>query len=80
MVRCGCGKAIEKMPNWLGTVKVEFVCSNCPDRQLKNIAVMHQEQVKAAARELAAAAAAQSAEAEAMKLEDEGTEELDDEI
>lgn len=39
MVHCsGCGKAIEKVPDWLSGAKVEFVCNNCPNRQTKNIA------------------------------------------
>lgn len=38
MVNCSCGKAIEKVPDWLKSAQVEFVCNNCPNRQLKNIA------------------------------------------
>lgn len=38
MVNCSCGKAIEKVPDWLQSAQVEFVCNNCPNRQLKNIA------------------------------------------
>lgn len=38
MVNCSCGKPIEKVPDWLRSAKVEFVCNNCPNRQLKNIA------------------------------------------
>ncbi|HLO97455.1 MAG TPA: hypothetical protein VK171_02570 [Fimbriimonas sp.] len=26
------------MPDWLQSVTVDFVCNNCPNRQLKNIA------------------------------------------
>ena len=38
MVNCSCGKPIEKVPDWLKSAQVEFVCNNCPNRQLKNIA------------------------------------------
>lgn len=40
MIKCACGKAIEKLPAWLEGVKVDFVCNNCPNRQAKNIALM----------------------------------------
>jgi hypothetical protein len=38
MVVCKCGKSIEKVPDWLRAVDVEFVCNNCPERKVKNIA------------------------------------------
>ena len=38
MVHCSCGKPIEKIPDWLSTAKVDFVCNNCPNRSHKNIA------------------------------------------
>lgn len=38
MVYCGCGKALDKVPEWLSGVTVEFVCNNCPNRKVKNIA------------------------------------------
>lgn len=38
MVICACGKTLDKVPAWLDGVKVEFVCNNCPNRKLKNIA------------------------------------------
>lgn len=39
MVYCGgCGKPLEKVPSWLAGVPVEFVCNNCPNRKIKNIA------------------------------------------
>jgi len=41
MVRCSCGKAIEKIPDWMQGIKVEFVCNNCPNRQTKNIAFIN---------------------------------------
>ncbi len=40
MVLCACNKPIEKVPDWLKSAKVEFVCNNCPNRQTKNIAFM----------------------------------------
>jgi hypothetical protein len=38
MITCTCGKVIEKVPTWMSSVNVEFVCNNCPNRQTKNIA------------------------------------------
>ena len=38
MIYCKCGKAIEKLPTWLASANVEFICNNCPNRQTKNIA------------------------------------------
>jgi hypothetical protein len=38
MITCTCGKIIEKVPTWMASVNVEFVCNNCPNRQTKNIA------------------------------------------
>jgi hypothetical protein len=38
MVKCACDKPIDKVPDWLQSAKVEFVCNNCPNRQTKNIA------------------------------------------
>jgi hypothetical protein len=44
MVTCsGCGRVIERVPNWLTGVKVEFVCNNCPNRHTKNIAFVNFE-------------------------------------
>ena len=43
MVECSCGKTLEKVPNWLQTVTVEFICNNCPNRQTKNIAFLQLE-------------------------------------
>ena len=41
MVQCSsCGKEIDRIPVWMETIKVEYVCNNCPNRQLKNIAFM----------------------------------------
>lgn len=41
MVHCSCGKAIEKIPDWMRDIKVDFVCNNCPNRQTKNIAFVN---------------------------------------
>ena len=39
MVYCtSCGKPMEKVPDWMAGVKAEFVCNNCPNRKIKNIA------------------------------------------
>lgn len=38
MVQCVCKKPLDKVPNWLQGVNVEFVCNNCPNRKTKNIA------------------------------------------
>lgn len=38
MVVCSCGKEISKVPSWLSGVKVEFICTDCPNRTLKSIA------------------------------------------
>ncbi|MDX2065958.1 MAG: hypothetical protein SFX74_09475 [Fimbriimonadaceae bacterium] len=43
MVTCTCGKTIEKVPDWFQNVSVEFVCNNCPNRSLKNIAIVSME-------------------------------------
>ncbi|MBL8088197.1 MAG: hypothetical protein JNM85_09035 [Chthonomonas sp.] len=48
MVNCSCGKTIERVPNWLQTVNVEFVCNNCPNRQIKPISQLAQEESQAA--------------------------------
>ncbi len=50
MIKCSCGKIIDKVPNWLSGAKVEFVCNNCPNRTTKNIAFVSLElEPKAAA-------------------------------
>jgi hypothetical protein len=43
MVHCSCGKPIDKIPDWLSTAKVDFVCNNCPNRSHKNIAFVSLE-------------------------------------
>jgi hypothetical protein len=37
MVKCVCGKEISTVPDWLRDVKVQFVCNNCPNRELQGI-------------------------------------------
>jgi hypothetical protein len=37
MVKCVCGKEISTVPDWLKDVKVQFVCNNCPNRELQGI-------------------------------------------
>ena len=37
MIQCSCGKEMDKVPNWLGSVNVQFVCTNCPNRHVKGI-------------------------------------------
>jgi hypothetical protein len=37
MVKCLCGKTISTVPNWLNDVKVQFVCNNCPNRDVQGI-------------------------------------------
>ena len=38
MITCKCGKTIDKVPDWMQSIQVDFVCNNCPNRQTKNIA------------------------------------------
>jgi len=47
MVKCVCGKSIDKIPSWLDSITVDFVCNNCPKRQIKTISQLHAEQVAA---------------------------------
>lgn len=48
MVKCVCDKSIDKIPDWLSSVQVDFVCTNCPRRQVKTISQLHAEQTAAA--------------------------------
>lgn len=41
MVVCKCGKQMDKVPDWLQGVTVDFVCNNCPNRKTKNIAFIN---------------------------------------
>ena len=34
---------MDRLPDWLAAVNVEFVCNNCPNRQTKNIAFISLE-------------------------------------
>lgn len=65
MVQCSCGKAIDKIPNWMSGIQVQFVCNNCPNRQLKNIAMVSLEAVIGPAAKPAAAEEMELVEAEA---------------
>ena len=31
MPKCVCGKTLDKLPNWLEGVNVQFRCNNCPE-------------------------------------------------
>lgn len=36
MVKCSsCNKEIDKLPVWLESVPVKFICNNCPNRTQK---------------------------------------------
>ncbi len=37
MITCSCGKVLDKVPSWLESVQIEFICNNCPNRQIKSI-------------------------------------------
>lgn len=42
MVVCSsCGKPMDKVPDWMASIDVQFACNNCPNRQLKNIAFVN---------------------------------------
>lgn len=32
---------MEKVPDWMQSITVQFVCNNCPNRQTKNIAFVN---------------------------------------
>lgn len=36
---------MERVPDWMQSVTVEFVCNNCPKRSLKNIAFLNVESI-----------------------------------
>lgn len=51
MVICtSCGKVIDKIPDWMQSIKVEYVCNNCPNRHTKNIAFINLELETAASK------------------------------
>ncbi len=52
MVNCTCGKTIDKIPSWLQGVEVEFVCNNCPNRQIKPISQLAAETAQATRNEV----------------------------
>lgn len=45
MVQCTCGKPMDKVPDWLQSVQVEFVCNNCPKRSVKSITQLTPEEL-----------------------------------
>lgn len=57
MVKCVCGKEIPNAPSWLSSVKVTFICNNCPSRKVPGITEVDfrlpetEEEKAAAARE-----------------------------
>lgn len=62
MVKCVCGKEIPNAPRWLNSVKVTFICNNCPTRNVQGItevdfSVPQTEEEKAAEAKLAEDAA-----------------------
>ncbi|MBS1715358.1 MAG: hypothetical protein JST30_13595 [Armatimonadetes bacterium] len=46
MVQCACGKNLDKVPNWLQSASVSFVCNNCPNRTVKAITQVTLETVR----------------------------------
>lgn len=32
---------MERVPDWMASINVQFACNNCPNRQLKNIAFVN---------------------------------------
>ncbi len=70
MVKCVCDKTIDKIPSWLDSVKVDFVCNNCPKRQIKTISQLHAEQQAALAKAASAEKAALEAE-QALHADDD---------
>jgi hypothetical protein len=44
MIQCSsCGRTLDKVPSWLSSANIAFVCNNCPNRQAKNIAFLSLE-------------------------------------
>ncbi|MBI1756069.1 MAG: hypothetical protein HY248_05325 [Fimbriimonas ginsengisoli] len=37
MITCKCGKTLDKIPDWMASITVDFICNNCPNRQAKNL-------------------------------------------
>lgn len=38
MIKCACGKVMDRVPDWMAAVKVNMICQNCPSRDLQSIA------------------------------------------
>jgi hypothetical protein len=32
---------MDKVPDWMASINVQYACNNCPNRQLKNIAFVN---------------------------------------
>jgi hypothetical protein len=32
---------MERVPDWMASINVQYACNNCPNRQLKNIAFVN---------------------------------------
>lgn len=46
MIHCStCGKPLDKVPLWMDGVQVEFICNNCPGRDIKSIAEIKLEPI-----------------------------------
>lgn len=46
MIKCSaCGKKIDNVPTWLNQVSANFVCNNCPNRDLRSIAELKVEEI-----------------------------------
>ncbi len=45
MITCSCGKKIDNVPDWLAQVNVQFVCNNCPNRNVRSIAEIDAEEI-----------------------------------
>ena len=53
MVTCSfCGRPIDKIPAWMERISVTYLCNNCPNRSIKNIASVSLEIDKANALKL----------------------------
>lgn len=37
-MQCSCGKQLDKVPGWMSSVQITFICQNCPNRNLQSIA------------------------------------------
>lgn len=35
---CACGKELDRVPAWMSNVNIQFICQNCPSRDVQSIA------------------------------------------